>query len=54
MTLLYFQSDDGYKKTITLNIYDLADDDFGYYKCVALNSMGKSERFVEVIESKDY
>lgn len=33
---------------MTLQVSNLDDSDFGYYKCVAINSLGRAEIFIEV------
>ena len=37
-----------YHFQMKLQIFNLAEEDFGYYKCVALNSLGRAERFIEI------
>ena len=42
------QSADGYSSLMTLQVSNLETEDFGYYKCVALNSLGRDEKFIEL------
>lgn len=44
-----FQDADGYGVRIVLYIDELEEDDFGYYKCEAVNALGRPNQFVELI-----
>lgn len=44
----FIQSEDGYGVHMSMYIHELNDEDFGYYKCVGINMLGREEKFIEL------
>ncbi|XP_067936456.1 neuronal growth regulator 1-like [Watersipora subatra] len=45
---IYTFNASGYSNQLTLTIVNLELSDFGYYRCVAINALGKAEKYIEL------
>lgn len=43
-----FPMDSGYNKFMMLKIRNITKDDFGFYKCIAKNSLGETDGIIKL------
>lgn len=43
-----FPTDSGYNKYMMLKIRNITRDDFGFYKCIAKNSLGETDGIIKL------